>query len=328
MERRRNHEILAAMTEQAKRRPLHRFPVVDTSDPKVFGDAITAEFGARPLTIGISSRPFRASANHLVLASGDIAFSSATASVEAQFPTVSLFKQHFTQRRNGRTRFGGKQFEVTSAQTVVIPAGVEAIHEYDAEFEQLTYRVSPSALQAKLSAIVGMPIAGRLEFETPSHFADPSLSRLKRLLEFVVTELDTTTVPPAALAEFEQLLMISFLSGNRHNFSDLMAREHPPPAKWQVQLAEEYLEANWNRPITVSLFKAFRDSRDCSPMMFVRGIRLAQARLMLQQPDAATTVMTVAFACGFLNPGHFAQHYRLAFGELPSATLAAARRRI
>jgi transcriptional regulator GlxA family with amidase domain len=63
-------------------------------------------------------------------------------------------------------------------------------------------------------------------------------------------------------------------------------------------------------------------------MMFVRGIRLAQARRMLQQPDAATTVMTVAFACGFLNPGHFAQHYRLAFGELPSATLAAARRRI
>jgi AraC-like DNA-binding protein len=339
MDQRRNHEILASMTEHTKRRPLHRFPVVETSDPKAFGDAITAEFGARPLLIDVGSRPFRASANHLVLASGDIAFSSATASVEVQFPAVSLFKQHFTQQRNGRTRFGGQQFEVTSAQTVVIPAGVEAIHQYDAEFEQLTYRVSPSALQSKLSAIVGMPVAGRLEFATPSHFADPSLRRLKRLLEFVVTELDTATVPPAALAEFEQLLIISFLSGNLHNFSDLMAREHPPPAKWQVQLAEEYLEANWNRPVTVealaaetgtstrSLFKAFRDSRNCSPMMFVRGIRLAHARRMLQQPDAATTVMTVAFACGFLNPGHFAQHYRLAFGELPSATLAAARRR-
>ncbi len=340
MDRRRNHEILASMTEQAKRNPLHRFPVVETSDPKEFGDAITAEFGARPLTIGVGSRPFRASANHLVLANGDIAFSSATASVEVRFPPVSLFKQHFIQQRSGRTRFGGKHFEVTSAETVVIPAGVEAIHQYDAEFEQLTYRVSPSALQSKLGAIVGMPIAGRLEFATPSDFADPSLRRLKRLLEFVVTELDTATVPPAALAEFEQLLIISFLSGNLHNFSDLMAREHPPPAKWQVQLAEEYLEANWNHPITVealaaatgtstrSLFKAFRDSRNCSPMMFVRGIRLAQARRMLQQPNPTTTIMTVAFACGFLNPGHFAQHYRLAFGELPSATLAAARRRI
>lgn len=78
---------------------------------------------------------------------------------------------------------------------------------------------------------------------------------------------------------------------------------------------------------TRSVFKAFRELRDCSPMAFVKSIRLGHARRMLQQPNPTTTVVSVAFACGFLNPGHFARDYRLAFGELPSVTLASSRRR-
>src|ERR1700691_3139437 len=103
----------------------------------------------------------------------------------------------------------------------------------------------------------------------------------------MVTELDRddATVPPAALAEFEQLLIVSFLAANRHNFSDLLEREPPRPARWQVRLVEESIEATWHQPTTVealaaaagastrSIFKAFRDSRHCSPMAFVKGIR-------------------------------------------------------
>jgi transcriptional regulator GlxA family with amidase domain len=62
-------------------------------------------------------------------------------------------------------------------------------------------------------------------------------------------------------------------------------------------------------------------------MAFVKSVRLQHARRMLQQPEGATSVVSVAFACGFLNPGHFARDYRLAFGELPSATLSAAKHR-
>jgi len=76
---------------------------------------------------------------------------------------------------------------------------------------------------------------------------------------------------------------------------------------------------------TRSVFKAFREARHCSPMAFVKGIRLGNARRMLQRPELGTSVVSVAFACGFLNPGHFARDYRLAFGELPSVTLAQAR---
>jgi AraC-like DNA-binding protein len=329
------------MLHQSNRARLHRFALVNTRNADEFRDLLVDRFDARAFDIAAGQRLFLASRSYFNLANIDLVFGACTAPYEVHFPSVDLVKQHFVLQKSGRTRFGGTQFDISPSETAVIPAGVEMVHEYEADFEQFIFRVKPSALQAKLSAVVGMPIARSIEFAAPSRFSSPSLQRLKRMLEFMVTEIDRddAKVPPAALAEFAQLLIVSFLLGNRHNFSDLMAREQPSPAPWQVRVVEEYIDANWNRPITVealasaagastrSVFKAFRDARDCSPMAFVKGIRLTHARRMLQRPDPMTTVVSVAFSCGFLNPGHFARDYRLAFGELPSATLAGSRHR-
>lgn len=329
------------MLDQTNRGLLHRFPLVNTRDPDEFRQTLVTTFGARNFDLGAGTHMFQASRSYLRLKSIDLVFGACSAPYEVRFPGVDLVKQHFVLQQNGRTRFGGTQFDISPRETAVIPAGVEMIYEYQAGFEQFIFRVEASALQAKLSAIVGMPMARGIEFVTPSQFASPTLQRLRRMLSFMVSELDHDDgrVPPAALVEFEQLLIVAFLTANRHNFSDLMDREQPRPAPWQMRLVEEYIDANWNQPITVealaaaagasmrSVFKAFRDARDCSPMVFVKSIRLARARRMLQSPDPSTTVVSVAFACGFLNPGHFARDYRLAFGELPSVTLASGRHR-
>jgi AraC-like DNA-binding protein len=214
-------------------------------------------------------------------------------------------------------------------------------HEYEAGFQTLIFRAEAAALQAKLSAVVGVPVTRSIEFVAGSNAENPAVQRMRRLLEFMVSELDRDDekLPAAALAEFEQMLLLTFLAANPHNFSDLLQRDQLRPAPWQVRRVEEYITANWNRPITVealasaagastrSIFKAFKDSRNCSPMAFVKSIRLQHAREMLQHPESTTTVVSTAFACGFLNPGHFARDYRLAFGELPSVTLAASKHR-
>jgi AraC-like DNA-binding protein len=321
--------------------PLHRFPLVDTRDPNLFRDTVVSVFGARGFDFAAPPENFHAARCHLQLNSLDLIFGSCSAAYQLQFPECDRVKQHFVLQHSGRTRFGGKEFELSAKESAVIPAGTTMTHEYQAGFEQYIFRVEASALQAKLGAIVGMPVARVIEFVTPTRFITPSFQRLQRMLGFMVTELDHPDgqVSPVALAEFEQLLIVSFLNANRHNFSDLMDREQPRPAPWQVRLVEEYIEAHWNQPISIemlaaaagasmrSVFKAFRDARDCSPMMFVKSVRLGHARRLLQKADHTTSVVSVAFACGFLNPGHFARDYRLAFGELPSATLAAARRR-
>ena len=329
------------MSRQSSQPPLHKFPLIDTSTPDEFHQTLVANFGALGFDLRDEVSGFRVTRSYLRLKSVDLVFGACSAAYQVRFPGVPLIKQHFALHKAGRTTFSGTQFDISPYEGSVIPAGVEMTHEYQAGFEQFIFRAEASALQAKLSAVVGIPITRNIEFARRSRFDNPALQRLRRMLEFMVSELDRDDgkVPAAALVEFEQMLLVGFLTANPHNYSDFLEREQPRPAPWQVRMVEDYILANWNRPITVealaaaagastrSIFKAFRDSRNCSPMAFVKSIRLGYARRMLQRPDAATSVVSVAFACGFLNAGHFARDYRLAFGELPSATLRAARYR-
>ena len=179
-----------------------------------------------------------------------------------------------------------------------------------------------------------------IEFLAPSRLQNPRLLYLRSAIEFLVGTLDRDpdNIPALALAEFEQLLMVSFLGANPHNHSHLLERRPPNVGGWQLRAAEDYIEANWNRPIYVediakatgasarTIFQAFRDKRGCSPMEFAKSIRLKQARRLLQTPDETTTVTGVGSLCGFQNIGHFARGYQKAFGELPSATLLSAKR--
>jgi len=329
------------MLGRFNQRPLRKFPLIDTHHPDEFHETLVRNFGALGFDLSADSGGFEATRSYLRLKSVDLVYGACSSAYQVRFPGVPLIKQHIALHKAGRTTFGGSQFDISPYESSIIPAGVDMTHEYQAGFEQFIFRVEASALQAKLSAVVGMPMARNIEFARRTGFDSPGVQRLRRLLAFMVSELDRDDekVPPAALVEFEQMLIVTFLTANPHNHSDLLDREQPRPAPWQVRRVEDYILANWNQPITVealaaaanasarSIFKAFRDSRHCSPMAFVKSVRLQRARRMLQEPDGATSVVSTAFACGFLNPGHFARDYRLAFGELPSATLAAAKHR-
>jgi transcriptional regulator GlxA family with amidase domain len=155
------------------------------------------------------------------------------------------------------------------------------------------------------------------------------------MLLFLVAQFDIAefTLPPLAMAEFEQALMVTFLCANRHNYSHLLDRQPSSIAPWQVRRAEQYIEAHWDQPITVealviatgvsarSLFHFFKQSRGYSPMAFLKRIRLQHARQLLTLPCAGTSVTEIAFGCGFGNLGHFSKDYFRTFGELPSQAL-------
>jgi AraC-like DNA-binding protein len=322
-------------------RPLHKFPLIDTHSPDEFWEMLVRHFGALAFQTRSRTALFEAQRCYVRLKNADIIFGACSEAYQVHFPSVAMVKQQFALLGAGRTTFRGRQFNISRSEAAVIPSGVEMNHEYEAGFQSLIFRADASALQAKLSATLGMPITRNIEFIARPNFGNPEVERLRRMLEFMVSELDREEekVPAAALVEFEQMLLVSFLTANQHNYSHLLEREQPSPAPWQVRRVEEYITANWNRPITVealasaagastrSVFKAFKDSRKCSPMAFVKSVRLQRAREMLQKPESSTTVVSTAFACGFLNPGHFARDYRLAFGELPSVTLAASKHR-
>ena len=64
----------------------------------------------------------------------------------------------------------------------------------------------------------------------------------------------------------------------------------------------------------------------CTPLEYLRGVRLERARRLLADPGPAMTVAEAARAAGFTHLGRFATEYRRHFGELPSQTLARRRR--
>jgi transcriptional regulator GlxA family with amidase domain len=145
-------------------------------------------------------------------------------------------------------------------------------------------------------------------------------------------------LPNAMLTELEQALTMAVLSACRHNFSQFFETPAKEAAPRVVRLAEEYIEASWDRAITIeelalqtntsirSLYTAFRNNRGYTPMAFAKSTRLQRARKMLQEANNRTSVSEIAFKCGFGNLGHFARDFRKMFDELPSDMLARTRR--
>jgi AraC-like DNA-binding protein len=74
-----------------------------------------------------------------------------------------------------------------------------------------------------------------------------------------------------------------------------------------------------------ALQKSMMALRGQSPLEWVAARRLAAARARLLEGAAGVEISRVALDCGFTHLGRFSAAYRQAYGELPSATLAAAR---
>ncbi len=160
------------------------------------------------------------------------------------------------------------------------------------------------------------------------------IANIRRLLTFFAGELDSASnVLSPALVELEQALIVSFLCNNLHNYSASLESRSRPAASWQVRRAEEYIVANWDKPITIedlaretsssarSLFRQFGRSRGQSPMAFLKEVRLRHARDLLERTESNLSVTETALACGFGNLGHFAGDYFKRFGERPSEIL-------
>jgi AraC-like DNA-binding protein len=324
--------------QTTQRMPLHRFPLLIAPeamrDNSTFPHPMSPHGDAGFELLGYPGE-FTAAGNFVRLKTMGLAYLSYSSRVRAHCSGVNAIRQQFCLHGSAVTSFGSQHVQVDPDRPCLIPARTAAVYDFEKSFTQLVLYVDAAALRSTLSALIGIPLNQAITFATPTDPQSPELRRLRHLVQFLVSELDREDCQlcDLAVADFEQTLLVSFLHANPHNFSHLLQRELRRTAPWQVRRAEEFIEASWNRPLTIkmisaatgvsirNLIKAFRQARGYSPMAFVKRVRLMQARQMLTAPAENTSVAAVAFACGFDNPGHFAGDYRLAFGELPSQTL-------
>jgi AraC-like DNA-binding protein len=321
-------------------RLLSRSPVIRTNDPEAMEHALLTVYGATRFSTSNTDN-FEGVGNYLQLASiglGFCAYGGAKSVVE--FPESDFARLQIGLKGRAATILDGRAIAITERQSCIVPPGKPITIVFEPGYEQLVLRINTVALEKTLTTLLGAKPGGVLKFDPIAAPLQPTALVLRELAMFLANQLNSTAaeLPSAMLLELEQALIVSFLSAHRHNFSELLEGTGKEVAPRIVRLAEEYIEASWDRAITIeelasqtnvsirALYAAFKKSRGYSPMTFAKTVRLRRAKHMLLEPNQRTSVSVVAFKCGFGNLGHLARDFREMFGELPSETLSRTRR--
>ena len=210
------------------------------------------------------------------------------------------------------------------------------VHSPDG-YEVLILRVVGESLRRKTSALLGEDRA-RLDLRQPSAAGGDRVVR-GVTLNFA-RELDAVDPAflPALVAHSTEEICVSIL---RSLSEQVLEAERAPAAPSDVQLgqAEQYLVANYAKPLTVenlaavsgvsarSVFCHFRGRYDCTPHQYLEKIQLEMAYAGLLSCRDLNSVGAIALSCGFHSRRSFEHAYLKKFGERPKPMLVERPRR-
>ncbi|MGX4801398.1 AraC family transcriptional regulator [Bradyrhizobium guangdongense] len=316
---------------------LDRYPLLRSRDSEFARDRLFAEYGAdrfdrRGDTFGVQ-------ANFALLNAIGIAFCAYDGEASLAFPESQILRQFFSIQGHASFRTHGDSRPI-EAWSPIVMGDTRLNLSFGPGYRQLVVRIDTLATERLLKSMIGDDSGARLRFVASE--PDPAvMTHLRHDVFRFAEELEKFghEYSPIAIAELERALMVRMLLAHRHNFTDRLQRSPPGANRTVIDIVESYIEAHWDEPLDLEMiagianvsvrtvFREFSDAGRGSPGQFARRIRLHRAAEMLRRPDGQTSVLAVAFKCGFRNLGRFASEYRREVGELPSETLKNARRR-
>lgn len=320
--------------------PLSNYPVVRSSDPEFVRDRLFSVFGANGFDVGRLNTTFAVDANHLQIRGLGLSYCDYAGDVSISFDEASFVRQIFNIEGAGRYSSGKQSGDIAPGSwTPILKAQTPLKLDFQPGYRHLVLRIEVEALLRNLGALIGQELGQQLVFDETTT-RQPAMEALRLRLFHFAHDYNARGqfFSDLAAAEVERMVIMKFLMCHRHNYTHYLLREPLPVSSSAVKLVEEYIEANWDKPLDIetmanlsgvsarSLFRQFRKTRGHSPADFVKRVRLDHARRMLEQANSESSVVQIALKCGFQNAGHFARDYRVIFGELPSATLQRAKR--
>jgi AraC-like DNA-binding protein len=321
---------------------LSNYPVIHTNNPDQARDRIFSLFGATSFEVPRGGNRFETRANSLQVGDLRVYYCAFASDVSIGFGEVPFVRQIFNIDGHVRYSGGNLSGEVPRGScSGILPAGVPLRFDFKSSYRHLVLRIEQEALQRHLGALLGHQIEKKLVFADTSD-QHPATSRVRRMIFQLASDFNTrgALFSELATAEMSRIAIMKFLMYNRHNHTHFLFREPPASSSSAVKIVEEFIEANWDKPIDIeamsaiakisarSLFRQFKKDRGYSPADFAKRIRLDRAREMLERSEGNGSVTQIALKCGFQNHGHFARDFRLEFGELPSETLRRSGRRL
>ena len=125
---------------------------------------------------------------------------------------------------------------------------------------------------------------------------------------------------------------MALLEAQPSNVTHLFKGPDTAAAAHCVRRAVEFIQSALHNAVTLddiaeaahvhprTLQTAFRQQMGCTPMQYVRDLRLDQARYFLLQRQKRLHVGQVAYDCGYTHLGRFSRDYRARFGQTPRET--------
>jgi AraC-like DNA-binding protein len=252
----------------------------------------------------------------------------------------TFFLVHFIPRGRCQIQIGRDELVGSAITGSVTSPTLPMRMRWDAECGHLVLKIDRPALERHLSHLLGEAATRPIEFKAELKVQFGLGAGLRRLVEFVVDELDrddSLLCSPLGVTSIEQALMSGLLAAQPNNYTVALAKRAQSAAPRHVIRAEELIRAHPEQPITIgdltvasgvsarALYEGFRRFRATTPMAMLRMVRLERIRGELQSAAPDEKITDIAYKWGIAHLSRFAAEYRVRFGELPSETLRGAR---
>jgi AraC-like DNA-binding protein len=236
---------------------------------------------------------------------------------------------------------GGERILCAGTTAAVISPGEALRLRWSDNCAQLILQIPRETIEGRLAERFGFRRQSPLKFQAAFDLASPVGRDWLALLNLTVRSVDESGMfsRDPLCADLEDLLLSGLLAAQPHNYAGELRDGGSAPVPYYVLRAEREMRERMATQLEVAsladlagvsertLHDGFRRFRATTPMARLAALRLAAARRRLLDAEPGMTVSSVASEVGFFQFGRFAGAYRNAFGELPSATLRAARRR-
>ena len=233
---------------------------------------------------------------------------------------------------------GADRYVTAPGQAAVLNPHLPTTMIWEEGTRQILVQIDRQALMACLSGLLGHRAEETLAFQGPMDLTSGRGATLRQMVLFLVAEADQGRVPLGSGLmgrQIEDMLIFGLLEAHRHDYRDRLGRVRAAPRPRHLRLAEDFIGANLEQPLTVEqiaraagtsprgLQMVFRQYRNTTPLCYWREQRLARAHADLIAGRGSVT--DVALKWGFSHFGRFSQSYAARYGVSPRDTLRAAR---
>lgn len=200
---------------------------------------------------------------------------------------------------------------------------------------KLLLQVDCAHLERVAEDLLGGPLPGAVRFDPRVDLTSLGGQRLRAQVLSAARAASEGALwqgtPGLNEAWAERTLATALLENLPSNISHMLWRAQRTPTGREMRRAVAFIHDHMAEQIRVediaraaginarSLQLGFKATFGCSPMRYLRDVRLDAARYLLLRRQGRDSVTDAAFASGFTHLGRFSQDYRARFGHSPSA---------